>query len=554
MSGPSQPPQDRDPAVEETLTANAEPLTAAGGSLSAAEIRALAAADRAAGGGWPLPAEGGAMPAELQALSDRDLAGVYAAAVVEPLAGLRSVGPVPDRTAAGCGLGGAAGGAGGSSDGGGGGGAGWGFAEGGVLDGAAPSLALAGFAEEACGRLDEVDDDSLIGVLRASRRLVSAAQARELAVLAELARRRPVCGTAPGPPGQLPSQVSAFVAEEVAAALTLTGRAAQAQLELAVDLAVHWRTAAALAAGRIDLAKALVLLGFIGPLGEIEAAAVEAAVLPEAGGLTTGELRAWLARLVLSVDPAAARRRREQAERQAHVACWTDPEGTATLAGRLLPPAEVLAADQRLTAIAQAWKQAGAQGGMDLLRAHAYLALLLGHDTTTPPAFLLDPTGPPPPDPGAAGTAAGTAGPRTGADGQPGAGASGKDGQPVPDPVPAGWRRPGDSAPPLPVTGTVNLTIPLITLLGLADRPGEVPGYGPLHADTCRTLAGSLASHPATAWSVLVTDPGGRAMGLGGPARLRPVKPPGGARGSPAAHSAGGWTVTLTTQPIAPYP
>ncbi|HEX4063140.1 MAG TPA: DUF222 domain-containing protein [Streptosporangiaceae bacterium] len=247
-----------------------------------------------------------------------------------------------------------------------------------MLDGATPSLSLAGFVEEACGRLDEVDDDSLIGVMRASRRLVSQAQARELAVVAELARRRPAPGAPPGPAGTLPGWVSEFVAEEVAAALVLTGRAAQAQVGLAVQLAAHWRTAAALAAGRIDLARALVMLDFIGPLGVIEAAAIEAAVLPEAGSLTTGELRAWLARLVLSVDPAAARRRREQAERHAHVACWTDPEGTATLAGRFLPPAEVLAADQRLAAIATAWKRAGAQGGMDLLRAHAYLALLLG--------------------------------------------------------------------------------------------------------------------------------------------------------------------------------
>lgn len=104
------------------------------------------------------------------------------------------------------------------------------------------------------------------------------------------------------------------------------------------------------------------------------------------------------------------------------------------------------------------------------------------------------------------------------------------------------------------MTGTVNLTIPLVTLLGLADRPGEVPGYGPLHADTCRTLADALASHPATTWGVVVTDPDGRAMGLGGPARLRPVKPPGSVRGSPTSGDADGWTITLTTRPIAPYP
>src|ERR1700733_2843526 len=173
----------------------------------------------------------------------------------------------------------------------------------GVVDEAPPSLLVAGFAEEACGQFDRVDDDSLIGVLRACRRLVSQAQARELAGVAELARRRPVPGTPPGQAGQMPGQVSEYVADEVAAALTLTGRAAQGHVWLAVGLAAHWRTAAALAAGRIDLPKALVMLAAVWPLGAIEAAAIEAAVLPVAGGMTTGELRAWLAQLVLAVDP-----------------------------------------------------------------------------------------------------------------------------------------------------------------------------------------------------------------------------------------------------------
>ena len=513
MPGISQSPQDGGPAEVELLTAG-------DGSLTAAQVRALDAADRAAAGGWPLPADGGQMPAELQALSDVELDAVYAAAVAEPLAGpqvVEQVWPVSSPASGEPGPGGGGGDGAGSGD-------RRGFGEGGVLDEAAPSLLLAGLAEEACGRFDRVDDDSLIGVLRACRRLVSQAQARELSVVAELARRRPQPGTVPGPV-LVPEQVSEYVADEVAAALTLTGRAAQGHVGLAVDLAVHWRTAAALAAGRIDLPKALVMLAAIDPLGEIEAAAVEAAVLPCAAGLTTGELRAWLAQLVLAIDPAAARRRREQAERHAHVACWTDPEGTATLAGRFLPPAEVLAADQRIAAIAQAWKKAGAQGGLDLLRAHAYLALLLGQDTTTPPAVLLTPT--PPDSPPGAGTPASP-------DSPPGRG------------TPA--------SPGLPVTGTVNLTIPLVTLLGLADRPGEVPGYGPLHADTCRTLADALASHPATTWGVVVTDPDGRAMGLGGPARLRPVKPPGSVRGSPTSGDADGWTITLTTRPIAPYP
>jgi hypothetical protein len=105
-----------------------------------------------------------------------------------------------------------------------------GFADGGVLDGLAPGVSLAGFADDAHRRLADVDDDALIGVLRGWRRLAAWAQARKLATITELARRRPAGGAPPAPPGQLPARMSEFVADEVALALTLTGRAADAQL------------------------------------------------------------------------------------------------------------------------------------------------------------------------------------------------------------------------------------------------------------------------------------------------------------------------------------
>src|ERR1700734_2338064 len=66
-----------------------------------------------------------------------------------------------------------------------------GFGEGGVLDGAPGGITLAEFADDAYAELAAVDDDSLIGLMRGWRRITSWAQARELAVVAELARRRP---------------------------------------------------------------------------------------------------------------------------------------------------------------------------------------------------------------------------------------------------------------------------------------------------------------------------------------------------------------------------
>jgi hypothetical protein len=108
-----------------------------------------------------------------------------------------------------------------------------GFAEGGVLDALAPGVALAGFAEDAHAGLAGLTDDELVGVLRAWARQESWGQARKLAAVAELARRRPAEDTPPASPGQFPASLSEFTADEVGLALTLTRRSAVAQLDLA---------------------------------------------------------------------------------------------------------------------------------------------------------------------------------------------------------------------------------------------------------------------------------------------------------------------------------
>ena len=68
-----------------------------------------------------------------------------------------------------------------------------------------------------------------------------------------------------------------------------------------------------------------------------------------------------------------------------------EDSGNAALAGRELPADQVLAADERITAWARELKAAGLEGGMDELRARAYLDLLLGQDSRpggSPPGTL----------------------------------------------------------------------------------------------------------------------------------------------------------------------
>jgi hypothetical protein len=101
--------------------------------------------------------------------------------------------------------------------------------------------------------------------------------------------------------------------------------------------------------------------------------------------------------------------------------------------------------------------------------------------------------------------------------------------------VPAGLRQP--EVPPL--AGSVNLTIPLSTLMSLSGRPGEAAGYGPIDPDTARELACAAAGHRATRWHITVTGPTGRALGHGS-TTTRPV-----------TTGDGGWTVSVTAEPIA---
>ncbi len=154
--------------------------------------------------------------------------------------------------------------------------------------------------------------------------------------------------------------------------------------------------------------------------------------------------------------------------------------------GRELPPAEVLAADQRITAWARQLRQAGLDGSMDELRARAYLDLLLGKDSR-----------PRQDDPRQ--DDRGQQGP-----GQQGPGSAAH----LDEHSPAGAVLAG-------FAGRVNLIVPLATLLDLADRPGELPGMGPINPGLARELAAAAARNPGSTWCVTVTDEQGHAIGHG---------------------------------------
>ena len=279
----------------------------------------------------------------------------------------------------------------------------------------------------------------------------------------------------------MPAVVHEFTRDQLALALGESRAAVDWLLTVAWHLATRLGgTLDALRDGIITRPKAELIVRLTQYLDDEEARAVEAKVLDRAGRLTPGGLRSAVARAVMEVAPEKARERRETAAKFARVERWAEDSGNAALMGRELPPDEVLAADQRICAWAGELKRAGLDGGMDELRARAFLDLVLGKDSRPRAPQAAD----------AAGQDGGTA------RGQP------------PGAGPAGGAAGG-------FAGRVTLTVPLGTAAGLADRPGELAGLGPVDPWLARDLVTAAARNPETTWCVTVTDEQGHAVGHG---------------------------------------
>ena len=279
-------------------------------------------------------------------------------------------------------------------------------------------------ADDAHARLAALTDDELIGVLRAWRRQACWAQARELAAVAELARRRPAEGTPPAAaPGGFPAAISEFTADEVAMALTLTGRAAGAELDLALDWPRRPATAAALETGQIDLPRAKILVSLLGPLAPAHAAAVEARdpAPGRADDHRTAACRAGPggARSGPGRSPAASRGRRAGGPGRA-----LGRPGGHGQPGRPRPaPGRGPDREQSADPDRRRLEEVRRAGWDDLLRAHAYLALLNGQPVDTAAGLL-----PPVLVPGHPGP---VSGPGAGRGGRADASAPGPDGAPA---------------------------------------------------------------------------------------------------------------------------
>ena len=360
-----------------------------------------------------------------------------------------------------------------------------GFAQGGVTDTMAPGPLLATVVHTVTGQdgagLAGCSDDQLMGIISASQRMVSNAEWTRLAAIAEFTARHPGA-----------SLEDEFAADELASELHLTPLSAAEQMNYADTVARRLpKTFATLATGRIHPVHLRIIEDETRILTDKDAAHADTVLAEAAPGKTFGELRSAAHKLVLQLDPEAVRKRKEAAQREAHVRRFREDSGNAGMVARELPSAEVLASWQHVEQRALDLRAAGMPGSLQELRVRAYLDLLQERDSRdlAVPGQASVPDQPPP-------------------DGQPPTG-SGPDGPrgsgPTPGPGPAG----GSAGPS--VAALVTITIPWATSQGRSELPGEADGFGVLDGDGARDLAAAAARHPRTRWCITALNPDGTA-------------------------------------------
>jgi Domain of unknown function (DUF222) len=434
-----------------------------------------------------------------------------------------------------------------------------GFGHGGTWDAAVPSALLAAALEAAAGPdglYAGADTGALVGVVRQWAAIESWAAAGLLGALRAMMRE-----DSEGTPllrrrADLPDGWNDSLNYEIAAALAMGPVSAGNLAGLAWTLGTRLPAIGRLLAdGTLTRAKAKLVAATFDPLDEDEAARAEALVLPELAGKTYFQVERLAWRAALAVAPDVAERRRSAAERErARVTVFREESGAVGLSGRDLPAAQALSGHASVLARARQYETSGAFSGQTAsgLQALAYLHLLNGVTAQDAIAFARAATAEPPDD----GTGRNEDGDNEDGDNEGPCDEAGRDTDgpgpgdgdapgPGPGPGPGDGESHGDDqgpngggdpsgAGPGGAVGQPTLpevTVPLATLQGRANRPGDNRLLGPLDPAITRDLAAAAARSPSSRWEVTVVDDHGYAIGHGiarpGRGNRRGPRPPG---------------------------
>jgi hypothetical protein len=446
-----------------------------------------------------------------------------------------------------------------------------GFVEGGPGDTCPPGPELAATIAELSGsewRCEGATDEELIGLLGRWDAIESWAEAAKLGVVRELLRRRAHVGLggAPSMHGDLPDRWDEGTGHEVSGALKISLRSADNLTGFAWDLQARLPgIGAALANGTLTPLKARIVSDELKVLDDELAAQAEKLILDRLDGQTPAQLGRLAAQVVCTVDPDGAAKRRQYAEREeARVRFWRDNGGACALAAYGLPTDAALAANDAINDRAAQYKAARIRldARMDQLRVLAFLDILNGItlqariacDRAAQAARTSDDgAGSTSDDDGDGSTSGGAQDDLGGTHPDDGGSAQIGDGGHDTRGGDASTSDPADPAAPvlLALTARANLTLPLATLLGLAERPGASHGLGSLDPALVRDLAATAAHSPHSQWGITITDGQGIAVahGCAKPARTKKnqTSPRPASRDGPAR-----WAFTRTDDPGPP--
>jgi hypothetical protein len=278
--------------------------------------------------------------------------------------------------------------------------------------------------------------------LRAINRIVAAFEGQLQRQLVEVAHTLPDRFDATGvDPPDRQRRMDEFIHAELGSALTWTPTAAGRRLHFASELIKRLPAVhAAMTQGLLDYPKVHRMFAAVRDVPDLKLARrIIDKVLPDAPRMNTEQLGRVIRRLVNRLDPEAAARRAEQSATRRRVSAGTDPEGTAYITATGLPVAPVASAMERVDSCARAARSAGDERTLEQLRADCFVGLLNGT-----------------------------------------------------------W----DGPSPGPRTGVIELTVPLTTLIGLQDLPGDLAGWGSVCADIARETTAQMAADARAMFTV----------------------------------------------------
>lgn len=303
------------------------------------------------------------------------------------------------------------------------------------------------------GTVRALSDAALIDRIVEEERLSRVHAAQRTRLVAELHRRRPAddpsVTSADDEPMAFP--MSRWAPDELGLALSLSRLTAKGVLLEAARLGTLLTdTMSAFDQGLIDGYRARIIHDSTLNLSDEHARAVEALVLPDAGGQTHAQLRAAVREAIMRIDPEGANTRHRKAREDRRMDVYSEEDGMAALRA-VLPATEADAIWHMLTRLARSLGEADETDGrtLDRRRADLLSGLLRGEISLTDLEQRAAPTASP---------------------------------------------RPASSA-------AVQVVVGLDTLSGASEQPGHLVGYGPIPADLAREAA------TGGVWRRLVTDP-----------------------------------------------